>query len=219
MKKTLLLLCLVATFSLLFSSVTPVVFGGGGFSWVTADELIVDSKGIFNWNVGVAADIKLGETPIISEIGLRYISRGFLYKDSGGFDRTNVMGNYIGTLYYDCSSETRLHNIDIFAKAKYDIGVFSSISLLPYVGYATSYLLSSKETNEGDIYVVSYSYTNDTTDDFKTLDHLLLLGFDVCFSEKILVGVEYDVGLVSIMKNSNADKKSAVFMLNVGYMF
>jgi len=218
MKRIIVLFIMVSIYCSLLPRVSPIVFLGGGYSWVNGKDMIVDSKGVFNWNVGVATDFRLWETPVVSELGLRYIMRGSRYEDSGQGVGSDLYGN---TIYwnYDCTSETRLHNIDIFAKAKYEINFLSNMSLLPYIGYGASILLSGKEKNEGDIYNWSYSYTDDTTDDFNTLDHLLLFGIDFTINEKVMVGVEYDMGLVNIMKDNYSEIKTAVFMLNIGYHF
>jgi len=220
MKRIFVLFILVVAFTALLSQISPIVFLGGNLNWVNGEELIIDSDSVYGWNMGAAVDIKAWAIPIISEFGLRYIARGFKYEDSGRIELTDENGNLWGWLSYDCISETSLNYLDIFAKAKYDIRFTANMSLLPYVGYATSFLLSAKEKNHGVIAdFPSYSSTKDTTDDYQALDHLLLFGLDVCINDMILIGAEYDMGLTYIFKNDNADRKTATFMINVGYQF
>jgi len=220
MKRITMLLVLIVAFSALLSQISPIVFIGGSNNWVNGEELIIDGDSVYGWNIGAAVDIWTLQLPIISEFGMRYCSRGFKYEDSGRVDQTDANNIFIGWLSYDCVSETSLNYLDIFAKAKYDILLPADMSLLPYVGYAMSFLLSAKEKNHGEIAnFTSYSYTKDTTDDYQSLDHLLLFGLDVSINEMILVGVEYDMGLTYIFKDDNANRKAASFMLNVGYQF
>jgi len=160
-----------------------VVLAGGGSTQLSGDEPhSFDS--VLGVNVGVALDISGNPSPMVWEIGARYLTKGAKYEKS-----------FTGVT---ATQQEFFDFLDIFAKAKLDIPVGANNALQPFAGYAASMLASAKESFEFD----GYKTELDIAEHCNTLSHSLLLGADLVFSDRFLVGVEYDYGLTDIFKQN-----------------
>jgi len=160
-----------------------VVFAGGGSTQLSGDNPhSFDST--FGVNVGIALDISGQPSPMVWEIGARYLTKGAKYEQAF----TGVTATQHE--YFDF--------LDIFAKVKLDLPVGANNAIQPFAGYAASMLASAKESFEFDGYKTDLNISKHCN----SLSHSLLLGADLVFSDRFLVGMEYNYGLTDIFKQN-----------------
>jgi len=214
MKRTIFSLFLITFVVILSADVYPLVFIGGGMTWMKIDYKnsidgdINQPDSIFGFMVGAALEVDQ-TAPIIMEYGARYRTTGWSYSEE-----YNDWG-----YQFEYESTNRLSFIDIFTKAKYEAPLASNLYLLPYVGYAMGILLTaeSKVEYRGNGY--SESETEDFKDECNDLNHTLLFGADLLINNKFILGVEYDLGLSNIADSEFSDVTISGFMFKVGILF
>jgi len=109
---------------------------------------------------------------ILLEPGLRFISRGHDFSCEHCGDGSVVV-----------------NSVDAFLNIKFNTnrtGDFKAFSVYPYVGIAPS---------------LNISFSGDDEDHFKSNNMYLLLGTDLLFMERVALGIEYNIGLNSILND------------------
>jgi len=233
MKRILLLLImLLITFTLL-ANISPIVFIGGGVSWESreVDNIIeetfnytgdfnidYDLGTVFAYNFGVAVDITYWEYPISTEVGVKYLVGGYHDEYSSTSSGYDIISGSYGTHHFEGIVERKRTELDVYSKAKYIIISNSNYSLLPFIGFASSYLLTSKKT---DSVKGSFSPHIDKRAIFvfnePKLTYKLLVGCVILLKEHYILGLEYDMGLTD--RGWGGIRKSRAVMLNIGYKF
>jgi len=133
----------------LLASISPIIFIGGGLSWESRKEnynaeetfgretLDYNIGTVFGYGAGTAVDIKYWEYPVSTEVGVKYIVGGYHDEYSPIYSELQI------PIILKVKWETIRDEVDIYAKVKYNIILNTSISILPNLGYARSYLLST----------------------------------------------------------------------------
>jgi len=228
MKRTLLLFIAVAIVATLSAGTIPIIFGGGGMTWISGEDT-ERTDSIFGFMIGAAMEVDTN-APFIMEYGGRFRTTG--YGISLGDSGTEYEGNYTYTYEYKLEGSAQLNYLDLFAKAKYEIPFTGGMYLLPFVGYAAGILLTAKsEYDYSEKYAMyyygnlvdNYSESDSGTEDFKencnALNHTMLFGADLLINEKFIIGIEYDLGLAGIIKDADENITTNAFMFKVGMMF
>jgi len=161
------------------------VFLGGNYNLANSKDTLGATLG---YNLGAAYSFNFGYSPIVFETGLRYATRGYKVED---VDLTETL-NYL----------------EVLLKIKADFALGNSVACQPFVGIAPSFLLAAQAKWKGS----SDSY--DHKEAFESMNWLLPLGVDFLIMKSVLVGLEYDLGLVNIAKGSdNVSTNAVMFML------
>jgi len=109
---------------------------------------------------------------VLFEPGLRFISRGHDFS-------CDICGD--GTVV--------VNSIDAFLNIKFNTnrtGDYKPFSFYPYIGFAPSF---------------NVSFSGDDEEHFNDNSMYLLLGTDLLFRERFALGIEYNIGLNSILKD------------------
>jgi len=174
---------------------TTNIFIGGGNNWVSGDHKeLFDS--VLGFNIGISVESNK-EDPVFSEMGLRYITRGWQFS--------------VNTLGYKYKSTLSNNYIDAFMKYKYEVFDDKKHSIQPYIGMASGFCLSSEES-------VSFQGITETKKNKVSLDDMttcLLLGTDLVVSQSFVIGLEYNRGLLGDAPHTRTN----AFIVNLGYKF
>ena len=153
-----------------------------------------------------ASAIYKGYSAFEIEGGIRYIEKGYeLYSRHYHYYHYRNHYYYFHRRKHDrFFDEFKSNYVDIFFKLKPDFGdglemYDLNVKLQPFLGYAHSYLLESEDYNVAD------------------WDSSLMLGCDIIFSQRFLLGLEYNRGITNILYQGRADRES--FVLNLGIIF
>lgn len=214
MKKILLLLaCAIATLTVsaqravshsssVFSterSDQPVTFGiRGGVNFakqsVSYDGYSFSPKNNVGFNVGVSVDIPMLES-LYLQSGLYYTVKGYKSEEEG---------------YTEKATPSYLE-LPILASYRYNFSDFTQLQINfgPYLAYGVA---GKYKWDDGD---EDEDFFDDDTNRF---DAGLAIGAGMTFGH-IFVGVNYDLGLTNILKDSDGSLKNRCLSINVGYNF
>lgn len=180
----------------------PVTFGirgGVNFAKQTAssDGYDFSAKNNVGFNVGVCVDIPLLES-LYLQSGLYYTVKG--YKIEEGSEKEKATPSYL--------------EIPILASYRYNFSNSTQLQINfgPYLAYgiAGKYKWEYDSKNEDE------KYFDD--DDIKKFDAGLAFGAGITFSH-IFVGINYDLGLTNVWKDSDISLKNRCLSINLGYNF
>jgi len=212
MKRMIFSLILITFVVTLSADVYPLIFIGGGMTWISvADNSAVsdDLESVFGYMAGISIEVDQ-TAPLIMEYGTRFQVAGVSYLEDQYSD-------------YRLEYTANLGYIDIFGKAKFEIPIAESICLFPFVGYAMGILLyADYELIQSSIWVEveEYSRNGDFMKDCNALNHTLLFGTDILINDRFTIGVEYDLGISKILKYDkpgfSEDSYIAHYMLKEG---
>jgi len=145
---------------------------------------------------GVSFDIKLGETSLLLEPGIRGVQKQLKF-----------------TLGEENWEETYTY-ADIFAKLKYDIPIGGAFAIQPFVGYEAGVLLSAKAN--GDKVVNKDIKTNSNS-----LMHIVPIGIDFVVGNSFVFGGEFDYGFTDLWTEGSTITKVRTnsIMGKIGWKF
>ena len=179
----------------------PVTFGiRGGLNVASmSEEDDKDVKSKAGFNVGVAVDFPIMQSLYIQS-GLYYTTKG-LKVEHKSYDRKLNIG-YL--------------EIPVLASYRYNFNDANQLQFNfgPYFAYG----LHGKVKYDGGSYKEDYNWY-DENDDAKRFDMGLQLGLGVTLAKHYYVGLAYEFGLISQVKDSDGYFKTRNFMVNVGYQF
>ncbi len=200
MKK--IILTVAAVFAFGFVNAQDVKFGvKGGVNLANfgGDAEGTDAK--IGFNVGGFAEIKVSDKFAIQP-ELLYSVQGAKSSESGSG--------------YSYEYKENLSYINIPVMAKYYVADKFSLEAGPQVGF----LISAKSKYDVTSGGVNATGTEDSKDDYNTLDLGANFGAGYDFTENVSVGVRYNLGLSNIAKDSGDFKATNnVISLSVGYKF
>ncbi len=177
----------------------PITFGirgGVNFAKQTAssDGYSFSPKNNVGFNVGVSVDIPMLES-LYLQSGLYYTVKGYKLENDG---------------YTEKATPSYLE-LPILASYRYNLSDFTQLQINfgPYLAYgiAGKYKWDGEDEDE-DFF----------DDDTKKFDAGLAIGAGMTFGH-IFVGANYDLGLTSILKDSDGSLKNRCLSINVGYNF
>lgn len=179
----------------------PVTFGiraGVNFAKQTAssDGYSFSPKNNVGFNAGVSVDIPMLES-LYLQTGLYYTGKG--YKIEYDYESETVNASYL--------------EIPILASYRYNFSESTQLQINfgPYVAYGIAG--KSKWNDEG--FEDEEDYFGDG---IRRFDAGLAIGAGMTFGH-FFVGLNYDLGLTNIVKESDASLKNRCLSINVGYNF
>jgi len=175
------------------------IIGGGDMNSMSGLE--TDRRWLFGFHAGSSLDIKMGQTPILLEPGLRYITKGAKYE-------LPLWGDVV-------TYEDLYAYLDIFAKVKWDIQSSDFLIVQPFVGYAGGILLSANSKVKTE----DISANVDIKKSCSTFINTGLFGIDFIINDSLVIGGEYDIGFSNIWGKDFSPTKSDTILLNIGYRF
>jgi len=173
------------------------VFGGIGFNTATENVEVLETTSKIGFNFGVSSDIRLGKAIFMLEPGLKFVRKVILCHNYHGGNGWDPQGYYT--------------YIDIFTKAKLNLGDDIVFAFQPYCGYAMSLLTAANNHNGGE--------SIDIYEDCNKLGHEMLLGADIVISDAFVIGAQYDIGLTNIWKEGFTEVRLNTFWINLGCKF
>lgn len=213
MKK--LLFTAVVVFAFGVSSAQDMNFGvkaGLNVANLTGD--IEDANSLIGAHAGVFAEFKISDK-FSFQPELLFSMQGAKQK----FSETEIIAGE--TYTYTEESKEKLNYINIPLMAKYYAAEKFSLEVGPQIGF----LMSAKNDYEyTETYAgVSYSESGsvDVKEFYKGIDFGLNFGVAYDFTENLLAGVRYNLGLSNIndVGDSNYKIKNSVFQVSLGYRF
>lgn len=187
----------------------PVTFGIRGGLNVASMSMKDDSnyKSRAGFNAGVAVDFPIMESFYIQS-GLYYTTKGFKFEYGyEGYEFEDKLN--IGYLEIPILASYR-YNFNDANQLQFNFG--------PYFAYGLHGKVKEKETYRGRTYEEDYDWYKDN-DNTKRFDMGLQLGLGVTLAKHYYVGLAYEFGLISQVKDSDGYFKTRNFMVNVGYQF
>lgn len=177
----------------------PVTFGiRGGVNFakqtVSSDGYSFSPKNNVGFNFGVSVDIPMLES-LYLQSGLYYTVKGYKLEEDG---------------YTEKATPSYLE-LPILASYRYNFSDFTQLQINfgPYFAYG---IAGKYKWDDGD---GDEDYFDDDTNKF---DAGLAIGAGLTFGH-IFVGVNYDLGLTNILKDSDGSLKNRCLSINVGYNF
>lgn len=177
----------------------PVTFGiRGGVNFakqsVSYDGYSFSPKNNVGFNVGVSVDIPMLES-LYLQSGLYYTVKGYKSEEEG---------------YTEKATPSYLE-LPILASYRYNFSDFTQLQINfgPYLAYGVA---GKYKWDDGD---EDEDFFDDDTNRF---DAGLAIGAGMTFGH-IFVGVNYDLGLTNILKDSDGSLKNRCLSINVGYNF
>ena len=177
----------------------PVTFGirgGVNFAKQTAssDGYSFSPKNNVGFNFGVSVDIPMMES-LYLQSGLYYTVKGYKLEEDG---------------YTEKATPSYLE-LPILASYRYNFSEYTQLQVNfgPYLAYG---IAGKYKWDDGDD---DEDYFND---DIKKFDAGLAIGAGMIFGH-IFVGINYDLGLTNILKDSEGTLKNKCLSINVGYNF
>ncbi|MCE9260185.1 PorT family protein [Bacteroides fragilis] len=177
----------------------PVTFGiRGGVNFakqsVSYDGYSFSPKNNIGFNVGVSVDIPMLES-LYLQSGLYYTVKGYKSEEDG---------------YTEKATPSYLE-LPILASYRYNFSDFTQLQINfgPYLAYGVA---GKYKWDDGD---EDEDFFDDDTNRF---DAGLAIGAGMTFGH-IFVGVNYDLGLTNILKDSDGSLKNRCLSINVGYNF
>ncbi len=175
----------------------PVTFGirsGINFAKqaLSSDGYSFSSKNNVGFNLGVSVDIPMMES-LYLQSGLYYTVKGYKVEEDGNTEKATP--SYL--------------ELPILASYRYNFSDFAQLQINfgPYLacGIAGKYKWDGGDADFFD-------------DDIKRFDAGLAIGAGMTFRH-IFVGVNYDLGLTNILKDSKGTLKNRCLSINLGYNF
>lgn len=177
----------------------PVTFGiRGGVNFakqsVSYDGYSFSPKNNVGFNVGVSVDIPMLES-LYLQSGLYYTVKGYKLEEDG---------------YTEKATPSYLE-LPILASYRYNFSDFTQLQINfgPYLAYGIAGKYKYDDGDEDEDFF---------DDDTKKFDAGLAIGAGMTFGH-IFVGVNYDLGLTNILKDSDGSLKNRCLSINVGYNF
>ncbi len=177
----------------------PITFGiRGGINWakqnVSYDGYSFSPKNNVGFNVGVSVDIPMFES-LYLQSGLYYTVKGYKLEEDG---------------YTEKATPSYLE-LPILASYRYNFSDFTQLQINfgPYIAYG---IAGKYKWDDGDDDIDYFD------DDIKRFDAGLAIGAGMTFGHFFL-GVNYDLGLTNILKESDGSLKNRCQSINVGYNF
>lgn len=177
----------------------PVTFGiRGGVNFakqsVSYDGYSFSPKNNVGFNVGVSVDIPMLES-LYLQSGLYYTVKGYKSEEDG---------------YTEKATPSYLE-LPILASYRYNFSDFTQLQINfgPYLAYGIAGKYKWDDGDEDEDFF---------DDDTKRFDAGLAIGAGMTFGH-IFVGVNYDLGLTNILKDSDGSLKNRCLSINVGYNF
>ena len=181
----------------------PVTFGiRGGVNFakqaVSSDGYSYSPKNNVGFNIGVSVDIPMMES-LYLQSGLYYTVKGYKLEEDGETEKATPA--YL--------------EIPILASYRYNFSDFTQLQINfgPYLAYGIGgkYKWEYEGESEDEKYFDS--------DDNRKFDAGLAFGAGMTFGH-IFVGINYDLGLTNILKDSEGTSlKNRCLSINVGYNF
>ncbi len=185
----------------------PVTFGiRGGVNFakqsISSDGYSFSLKSNVGFNVGVSVDIPILESFYLQS-GLYYTVKGYKLEEEYGDE----------AVYTEKANPSYLE-IPILASYRYNFSDRTQLQINfgPYVacGIAGKYKYNDDDFDDGEI-----DYFDE---DVKRFDAGLAFGAGMTFGH-FFVGLNYDLGLTNIAKDSEESLKNRCLSINVGYNF
>lgn len=177
----------------------PVTFGirgGVNFAKQTAssDGYSFSPKNNVGFNVGLSVDIPMMES-LYLQSGLYYTVKGYKLEEDG---------------YTEKATPSYLE-LPILASYRYNFSDFTQLQINfgPYLAYGIAGKYKWDDEDEDKDFF---------DDDTKKIDAGLAFGAGMTFGH-IFVGINYDLGLTNILKDSEGSLKNRCLSINVGYNF
>jgi len=227
MKRALFLLVLVVIFATMSAETYPIISAGFGSTWVAGNNLN-ESGNENGFMVGSSMGVEHG-TSYLMEYGARYRTAG----------TTLSVYESDGVYTYNVNGTLDLSYLDIFAKAKLNIPFSDNIYLQPNIGYAMGFLLTAEE--EWIINISNYlgqsqsgTISRAVKKEYSALNHTLLLGADLHIANRVILGIEFNIGLSNILDDdykedvnyysflktiTEGNMTTSAFMFRVGVSF
>lgn len=192
----------------------PVTFGiRGGLNIASMSMEGNDAKSKAGFNAGVAVDF-----PIMESF---YVQSGLYYTTKGLKVEYNELDYHGGTNSYEDKVNIGYLEIPILASYRYNFDDANQLQFNfgPYFAFGLHGKVKEKETSyDGRTFEDDYDWYDDN-DDAKRFDMGLQLGLGVTLAKHYYVGIAYEFGLISQVKDSDGNFKNKNFMVNVGYQF
>jgi opacity protein-like surface antigen len=205
MKKIILSSLLALVFGFTYAQKTEFgVKGGLNSSNFSGDTGGIDFKSRIGFNVGAFAAIKLSEKITLQP--------EILYSTQGA-KAVNVSQFYDGALYTG-DVKFNLSYINVPVMIKYYVADKFNLEAGPQIGFLTSAKTSTKLDG------FNQTVDDDIKDSFESVDFGLNFGVGYDITEKVSVGIRYNLGLSNIFKTVEGDDsktQNSVFSLSVGY--
>lgn len=180
----------------------PVTFGiRGGVNFakqsVSFDGYNFSPKNNVGFNVGVCVDIPVMES-LYLQSGLYYTVKGYKLEEDGETEKATPA--YL--------------EIPFLASYRYNFSDFTQLQINfgPYLAYG----IGGKYKWEYDGESEDAKYFDD--DENKKFDAGLAIGAGMTFGH-IFVGINYDLGLTNVLKDSEGSLKNRCLSISVGYNF
>ena len=178
----------------------PITFGIRGGLNVSSMSLKDDSdlKSRAGFNAGVSVDFPILESFYLQS-GLYYTVKGYKQEDGDYEEKVNI-----GYLEIPILASYR-YNFSDAAQWQFNFGPYFAVGLNG----------NDKEKDRRSEYEKKwYDY-----DDTKRFDMGLQIGTGIVLAKHYYVGLAYEFGLISQVKDSDGYYKNRNFMVNVGYQF
>ncbi len=182
--------------------ITIGIRGGVNFAkqTVSSDGYSFSPKNNVGFNAGISVDIPMLES-LYLQSGLYYTVKGYKLEDEEYSYTETCTPAYL--------------ELPILASYRYNISDYTQLQINfgPYLAYgiAGKYKWEDNDGEEDD----DDKYFDDDTNKF---DAGLAFGAGVTFGH-IFVGINYDLGLTNILKDSEGSLKNRCLSINVGYNF
>ncbi|CAH0336514.1 hypothetical protein FVB9288_02219 [Flavobacterium sp. CECT 9288] len=202
MKK--IILTVAAVFAFGFANAQETKFGvKGGLNLANISGDVEDNSSKIGFNVGGFVEIKVSDKFSVQP-ELLFSTQGTKFEESGSGFSAEVKYN--------------LSYLNIPVMAKYYAADKFSLEFGPQIGFLTSAKADFTATESG----VTESGKEDVKDDFESIDFGLNFGAGYDLTEKLSLGLRYNLGLSNIGKFEAGDDSklnNSVLSLSFGYKF
>ena len=207
MKKIILSTLLVLAFGFTYAQKAEFgIKGGLNSSNFSGDTEGADFKSRIGFNVGAFAAIKLSEKITLQP--------EILFSTQGA-EAQNVEAFVNGSIY-NGDVKFNLSYINIPVMFKYYVADKFNLEAGPQIGFLASAETSTKVDG------FNQTVDQDAKDYFESVDFGFNVGAGYDFTDKIFVGIRYNIGLANVFKTQsgdNSETQNSVFSLSVGYKF
>jgi len=157
----------------------------------------------YGGHLGNSLEIKLGQSPVSIEPGLRITMKPISYELPLWGEIATYYDNYV--------------YLDFFVKLNLSVPIIPNVALQPFTGYSHGMLIDASSLCE------LKNFSNEPYDDIfeecnKTMP-VIPLGIDLLLYDSLYIGYEYDFGLSTIWKDKYASVYINSSLLYIGYKF
>ena len=210
MKKHLILVLVLALFSLTAAQAQEFVFGAkAGLNVASlSGDIEGDSKSRLSFHLGGVGEFKFSDA-FGFQAELLYSATGAKFEESESFDGES----------FSAEATTRLSYVSIPLLGRFHINESFSLEAGPQVSILISAEEEYSETITFDGETESFSETVDISEGINTLDVGFAAGATFTLPQGIFFSARYVLGLTSIDSFGDADVKNNVLQLSAGYQF